>query len=769
MSNAMLAVIADNLEDQAGQTTPANPGLPGYWYRIALAAEALSNTSSVANPEPSGYMLRTALALESLSGGSGEEENPTVAGYERRIAEAMETITGQSGTGTWLNRIYELSDLPLAPSTVPVVLVDPPNAGTLIMRLQANDDTTLFQDVAGTLTPAVGQPIGRWAGADGTTFTLTAAADNTTRPTLTEVNGARRISFDGSNDVLFNTTGLNLINTGGHVIAAMKGFPAVSTYPFAEGRVSGTTPLAGYMRTHATVLGQTTSTVTNDAGTVVLAQNSQTVGKMFNSMDRVCTVRISNTSIQQQVDGGRTSAAGFTLGAATINRFGMGALVRSSISNWSQIEVGAMLVYPTAQTGNDLLDAEAFVGSVVGLLTNAAQSWWTTVMAKHPTLPLYAVGFTKLNGIMGVAEIHTETGQIINIRRLQDTATYTQDDHNAVCMFYTGDGFLNVVYTGHANPVGGGDDSTYRHWRSSTGRIADLTAQSNITNSGVRSNYIQAFVMGANVILVTNYDNDNAWTVLWSGDSGATFAQGGRIVNNAVGGGADQVYLLAKSDGTTLRMICNKHPQTAQNAIRYIEANVASGVMSSGATNLYGSYATAPADIDTLPIIYTPASGKSCRLLDMNADASVIYIAEFNNNALNTPPVTGVVHHALVWDGVGNRNNSASWAVKTIGAAGEGFYSSYVGACVFGHEPHSGLRAYRTYNDTSNGTYNLARMDSANNGDTWSSTVLLTQPQGKLPRVFSCPGATAEVPVVLLHGDYVDYTSWVLSMQPIVT
>lgn len=119
MSNSKLAVIATNLETQAGASTVTSRGLPGYWKRIAAAAEAIAGSSSSANSQPSGYQRRTAVAFEALAGTSPAGSNPTSAGYERRIALAMEALTGQSGTGTWLNRIFQLSDDDLTPASAP--------------------------------------------------------------------------------------------------------------------------------------------------------------------------------------------------------------------------------------------------------------------------------------------------------------------------------------------------------------------------------------------------------------------------------------------------------------------------------------------------------------------------------------------------------------------------------------------------------------------------------------------------------------------------
>lgn len=103
MSTRLLALIATELESDAGASTSANPTVTGYWKRIAAALEALAGASTSANTNLSGYMLRSALAAEVIGGTTGGE-NSTEAGYLKRIVEAFEAENAETYTGSWLER-----------------------------------------------------------------------------------------------------------------------------------------------------------------------------------------------------------------------------------------------------------------------------------------------------------------------------------------------------------------------------------------------------------------------------------------------------------------------------------------------------------------------------------------------------------------------------------------------------------------------------------------------------------------------------------------
>lgn len=117
MRTADLVTIATEFEDLAGDETVANPNIPGWWTRIAAAAEAMAEAATTANRNVLGYMKRTALALETMSGTSGAEENPNELGYKHRIVDALEELNGETYAGTLDERMVQGAvDLTLGPT-----------------------------------------------------------------------------------------------------------------------------------------------------------------------------------------------------------------------------------------------------------------------------------------------------------------------------------------------------------------------------------------------------------------------------------------------------------------------------------------------------------------------------------------------------------------------------------------------------------------------------------------------------------------------------
>lgn len=101
----LLALIATEIETDAGASTSANATEAGYWKRIALAAETLAGASTSANANQPGYMKRTAEALEALAAAS-TVANATEGGYEARMVLALETLGAPAEVGSWGYRLY---------------------------------------------------------------------------------------------------------------------------------------------------------------------------------------------------------------------------------------------------------------------------------------------------------------------------------------------------------------------------------------------------------------------------------------------------------------------------------------------------------------------------------------------------------------------------------------------------------------------------------------------------------------------------------------
>ena len=234
----------------------------------------------------------------------------------------------------------------------------------LVLFLEADDTDTLFQTVAGTTAPADGSPIGTWQDKSGAGNHLTAAADDTARPTYRTNGGLPYLEFDGSNDVLRRLASFNLAASGGTVLLAMRSAsPAASAIPFSEGLSSNAT-LRYYSVNSG---GDAATTIRTGEGSYLL--NTVTLyGAAFDGLDRVFGFADSNTQVEGYLVGTASGApdAITKSGTLTTDRFAIGALWRASPANWFAMRVYAVAVWDRILTSGEMGTAVAYLATKQG-------------------------------------------------------------------------------------------------------------------------------------------------------------------------------------------------------------------------------------------------------------------------------------------------------------------------------------------------------------------------------------------------------------------
>lgn len=413
-------------------------------------------------------------------------------------------------------------------------------------------------------------------------------------------------------------------------------------------------------------------------------------------------------------------------------------------------------------------------------LNNAGASWWSNVAAAHPTLPITVCGFSGTHGVdtgstqiafQGVAEFDNATGEIIAMNILE-SGIHAQDDHNVTAPHYLDDGSLIIGCVGHGLSIGGTNNGRVVAYYSTTGRIADLGSAITLPSTMTAANYGWWIEGVSKLLFYSNDDTTVGWRFYYSDDKDPNaFVEGRNVVQqgSAPGGGSNQMYSLVAQRGNTAFLFCTAHTTNLQNPIRLGWLDIPTGAVynATGGSSLGNAYSAGSAlvALPSLPAIYTPGTGKSARLLDavVRDDWAAVCLCVFDN----ADGANGM-HVLLVWDGVGNIENSASWTAHNVGASGVEFWAPghYTPDMKIAREEHRGIRVYRTYE--SGGTWYLERKDSANNGVSWRTTAITSDATYPIERVFVPTDADPRLPAIRLRGTYITYTNWRMGMAPVV-
>jgi hypothetical protein len=237
----------------------------------------------------------------------------------------------------------------------------------LILWLEADDLTTLWQEIAGsTQVSADGQTVGKWDDKSGDGFHLTAAADDTTRPTYNTAGGLHWVTFDGTNDVLRRTAALFAMSGAYTAVFAIRGNPGGNDVMFGQSNSASDNTIH-----HWRAGGAATTTMSesfrNDAGGN-LSSAGITVANAFNDTDRVIGITYNNGAVATYLDGVADDTLSYTpSGVYTFDRTALGARVRTTTSEWWVGRVYCCVVVNRVLNSTELADLTTYVAAKAGL------------------------------------------------------------------------------------------------------------------------------------------------------------------------------------------------------------------------------------------------------------------------------------------------------------------------------------------------------------------------------------------------------------------
>lgn len=226
----------------------------------------------------------------------------------------------------------------------------------------------LFQSNAGgTAATANGDAVGYLPDLSGNARHYTSVADDTTRPTLQGVGTSPAIRFDGVNDVLYRTSSLGLYAAGAYTLAfALKGnTPATDARVFAEGNTATNNTLFIPLQTSAGTATSSALMYRNDTG--AQQTGSLTNAGVFDGTDRVFIITDDGTTIRTYVDGVAGPTINYTRGTYTLDRSGIGALMRAAVSNWWAGDIYGMIAATRVLTDAERAKLTSYMGDLAGL------------------------------------------------------------------------------------------------------------------------------------------------------------------------------------------------------------------------------------------------------------------------------------------------------------------------------------------------------------------------------------------------------------------
>jgi len=243
-------------------------------------------------------------------------------------------------------------------------------------------DTTAFAfyDMNTGITNAGSGKISAWNDFLGTTARNISQGTGNNRPTLTS-NG---VVFNGTSEFLFNANPFMMNSTNGvTVIAVIYAPPALvglSQWIFCEGSSASINPHLVILGKDV-VLGQTgldTQQIRNDANTAVTAYglNASTT-TAYDSTFKLLTKKLNkvNNTISLRINGvnGNTPITYTPSGTFTLDRFSVGALVRSTNLNFAEFTLKGLAILDASISDADMLRAEGYLAhlySQTALLPN---------------------------------------------------------------------------------------------------------------------------------------------------------------------------------------------------------------------------------------------------------------------------------------------------------------------------------------------------------------------------------------------------------------
>lgn len=230
-------------------------------------------------------------------------------------------------------------------------------SANLLLDLDASDTAHILTTIAGsTPVSADGDPVGQWKDANGNGFNLAAAADDTTRPTW-HSGTYPYVTFDGTNDILFRAAQLTMFSGGSAtIVMSVRHVAGAQGTILAEGSSSANNPVYEMGRNLAADFNDLTAVVRDNGGVSNFVGTTLIYDEAFPvSTDVVVVITDSGTVLTGYKDStSGQSAAGYTRGTTTLDRFAVGGRRRAASDNFAAFDLYRLRVYSGVHNSTDI-------------------------------------------------------------------------------------------------------------------------------------------------------------------------------------------------------------------------------------------------------------------------------------------------------------------------------------------------------------------------------------------------------------------------------
>ncbi len=182
------------------------------------------------------------------------------------------------------------------------------------------------------------------------------------------MNGRPTLTFNGTSHHLFSTsTGLYAAGQA-TVVAALRGNTAVNSMLLSESSSSSATPFYAPVATTSNVATTASAVFRNDSNVLILNAITPLAPLAYNNTPRILTSRDTGSQVEMFLDGTSSGSVAYTrAGTLTVDRQGLGALVRPTVGNFWGGSVTELVAFTSALSTADRQALERNMGSFSGI------------------------------------------------------------------------------------------------------------------------------------------------------------------------------------------------------------------------------------------------------------------------------------------------------------------------------------------------------------------------------------------------------------------